>query len=198
MPDSHTTSTADEVTRMLTAIEAGEKISTDELLPMVYQELRKLAQSRISSLAPGQTLQATALVHEAYLRLSDSDDDGWTGKRHFFAAAAESMRRIMIDRYRMKSAQKRGGDCEHVEFDELALEGVYPNTDLLELNEQLDRMEESHPESAQLVKLRFFAGLSLKETALAMGLTERTAKRRWSFARAWLFNELKQSSTRSQ
>ena len=193
MNDQTDSPSAAQVTKLLTAIESGERVATDELLPLVYKELRKLAQSKLSSLPPGQTLQATALVHEAYLRLSGSDDSGWDSKRHFFAAAAESMRRIVIDRYRKKMTKKRGGGFEHVEFNEMAVEGLEDDVNLAELDEALDELEAEHPEAAQLVKLRFFAGLPQKEAALAMGLSERTAKRRWAFARAWLFQELRQN-----
>lgn len=176
---------------MITAIESGDRVASEELLPLVYEALRKLARSRVANLPAGQTLQATALVHEAYLRLADSDGDGWSGKGHFFAAAAESMRRIIIDNIRKKRSKKHGGEFQRVEFDELKLHGVSSDEELLELNEWLLRLRESHPEAAQVVNLRFFAGLTLKETALAMGMAERTVKRRWAFARAWLYREMK-------
>ncbi len=182
---------ASKVTQMITAIESGDRVASEELLPLVYEALRKLARSRVANLPAGQTLQATALVHEAYLRLADSDGDGWSGKGHFFAAAAESMRRIIIDNIRKKRSKKHGGEFQRVEFDELKLHGVSSDEELLELNEWLLRLRESHPEAAQVVNLRFFAGLTLKETALAMGMAERTVKRRWAFARAWLYREMK-------
>jgi len=192
MSDFHANSeSAAQVTQMLTAIERGERVSSEELLPLVYEELRKLARSRMAGQMEGQTLQATALVHEAYVRLAKSDSDGWDGKGHFFAAAAESMRRIVIDGIRKKATKKHGGEFQKVELDEFQIDGITDNDQLLAVNEALSRLEESNPEAAKLVKLRFFAGLSLSESAMAMGLAERTAKRRWSFARAWLYREIK-------
>jgi len=176
---------------ILSAIERGERVSSEELLPLVYDELRKLARSKMANQPAGQTLQATALVHEAYVRLAKSDSDGWDGKGHFFAAAAESMRRIVIDNIRRKATKKHGGEFQKVELDEFQIEGVADDDQLMAVNEALDQLEESNPEAAKLVKLRFFAGLTLAEAAMAMGLAERTAKRRWAFARAWLYREIK-------
>lgn len=183
------------VSQILTCLERGERASSEELLPLVYQELRKLARSRMAAQPPGQTLQATALVHEAYVRLAHSDSEGWEGKGHFFAAAAESMRRIVIDNIRRKSTRKRGGEYQMVELDEFDIEGVADDEPLLAVNDALEKLEASNEEAAQLVKLRFFAGLTLPETALALGMSERTAKRRWAFARAWLFREINREET---
>ena len=190
-PSEESISRPDQVTMILSAIENGERVSSEELLPLVYDELRKLARSRMASQPAGQTLQATALVHEAYVRLAKSDSEGWDGKGHFFAAAAESMRRIVIDNIRRKATKKHGGEYQKVELDEFQVEGVADDDQLLAVNDALDRLEGSNPEAAKLVKLRFFAGLTLAEASMAMGLSERTAKRRWAFARAWLYREIK-------
>lgn len=180
-----------QVTQLLTSIDRGGRGSSEELLPLVYEQLRKLARFRLASQSQAQTLQATALVHEAYVRLSKSDDGGWDGKAHFFAAAAESMRRIVIDNIRRKASQKHGGRYQKVELDEFKIDGVSSDDQLLAVNEALDRLRACNEEAAELVKLRFFAGLTLSEAAQAMEMAERTAKRRWAFARAWLYRELR-------
>jgi RNA polymerase sigma factor (TIGR02999 family) len=182
-----------EVTRILSAIEQGEPHAADQLLPLVYEELRRLAAQKLAQEAPGQTLQATALVHEAYLRLVDADAARrWDSRGHFFAAAAEAMRRILVDSARRRHAQKRGGDLERIDLPELA--GVSDDAiDLLALDEALTRLEALHPQKAQVVKLRFFAGFSLEETAQLLGIARATAQRNWAFARAWLFGQLNQS-----
>lgn len=195
MTEPETSDPSSKVTMMLTALERGERVSSEELLPLVYDELRKLARSRMASQPAGQTLQATALVHEAYMRLAKSDSEGWDGKGHFFAAAAESMRRIVIEGIRKKATKKHGGEYQKVELDEFKIEGVADDQQLLAVNDALDQLDKSNGEAAKLVKLRFFAGLTLSEAAMAMGLAERTAKRRWAFARAWLFREIQRDQT---
>ncbi|CAN5423297.1 ECF-type sigma factor [soil metagenome] len=181
------------VTRILSAIDAGDSRASSELLPLVYQELRKLADARLRNEKPGQTLQATALVHEAYLRLVGSDDQGatkWDGRGHFFAAAAEAMRRILIDRARERGSLKRGGalNREALDSQSLALDDV--PIEILDLDEALTQLAAAEPKKAELVKLRFFAGMSLSQAASAMGISDATADRYWAFARAWLFNKL--------
>jgi RNA polymerase sigma factor (TIGR02999 family) len=182
-----------EVTRILSRVEHGEAQAAEQLLPLVYEELRKLASQRLANEKPGQTLQATALVHDAYLRLLGVDHpQHWNGRGHFFAAAAEAMRRILIENARRKQRVKHGGLHERVELAELqiASDGLEPSVDLLALDEALTRLESLDPTKAKLVKLRFFAGLTLEEAAAALDLSPATADRYWAFARAWLFREL--------
>jgi RNA polymerase sigma factor (TIGR02999 family) len=176
-----------EVSRLLDAAVAGDRAAAADLLPVVYDELRKLAAVRLAAESPDQTLQATALVHEAYLRLVGSADGArWDGRGHFFAAAAEAMRRILVDAARRKATLKHGGDLDRLELEpDLAAAGE-PREDLVALDEALDRLAAEDPLKAELVKLRYFAGLSLSEAATALGLSERTAGRHWAFARAWL------------
>jgi RNA polymerase sigma factor (TIGR02999 family) len=180
-----------DVTRILTAIEQGDPKAAKQLLPLVYEELRKLAAQKLAQEKPGQTLQATALVHEAYLRLVGSNDPGWNSRGHFFAAAAEAMRRIVLDRARDKRTLKRGGAAQQVEIDLGNIPDEAPNVDLLALNEALEQLEGDEPVCANLVKLRFFAGLGQREAAEALGLPRRTADRHWAFARAWLYDRLR-------
>ncbi len=179
-----------EVTRILDAIERGDGRAVDELLPAVYQELRQLAAQKLSRERPGQTLQATALVHEAYLRLLDAGDQGWKGKTRFFAAAAEAMRRILIENARRKRRLKRGGDRQREDVDEaeIAIEG--PSEDLLALDEALVRLEAADKIKADLVKLRYFAGLTLEQAAEVLEISPSTAKRHWAYARAWLYKAI--------
>lgn len=179
-----------DVTRILTAIEQGDARAADELLPVVYEELRRLAAAKMSQEPPGHTLQATALVHEAYIRLVGSQDQDWSGRTHFFAAAAEAMRRILIDNARRKLRLKRGGGRQKIGLTdaEPAIEG--PSDDLIALDEALDRLAEMDKTKADLVKLRYFAGLTLEQTAGVLNLPERTAKRYWAHARAWLHREV--------
>lgn len=179
-----------EVTEILNALSHGDSASADELMPMVYEELRRLAASRMAGEAPGQTLQATALVHEAWMRLSDGNDQQWDGRGHFFAAAAEAMRRILVENARRKKALKRGGDVEHTEFDELDIVGESDDEELLVVHEALDELGREEPVVAELVKLRFFAGLKIDEAALALGISKSTAIRHWQYARAWLFDAI--------
>ncbi len=183
----------EHITQILNAIAAGDPQAADRLLPLVYQELRRLARSHMMQERAGHTLQATALVHEAYLRLVDDGATRWDGRGHFFAAAAEAMRRILIEHARRKQAVKRGGANQRVELnDELPAiscpcDGI---DDLLALNEALDRLAAEDAALAELVKLSFFAGLSLDEAATALGISRATAYRRWAFARAWLHHAM--------
>jgi RNA polymerase sigma factor (TIGR02999 family) len=184
-------SSMSEVTQILCALEAGDPRAASELLPLVYDELRKLAAARLANEKPGQTLQPTALVHEAYLRLvGDGQPRDWNGRAHFFAAAAEAMRRILINRARDKHRLKRGGDRRRVNLDVFADPATAPDADLLELDDALDRLATSRPQAAELVKLRFYAGLTLREAAAALGQSTRSADRLWAFARAWLIDAL--------
>ncbi len=181
-----------DVTRILSAIEHGDPKAAEGLLPLVYDELRKLAARKLTQEKPGQTLQATALVHEAYLRLvGPVGDQHWDGRGHFFAAAAEAMRRILVDRARDRRRLKRGGDARrrHLDLDGLARDDAPPD-DLLDLDDALTALAREDPLGADLVKLRAFAGLTLGEAARALGLPRRTADLYWAFARAWLFDAL--------
>jgi RNA polymerase sigma factor (TIGR02999 family) len=175
---------------MLEAIEQGDPKAAAELLPLVYEELRRLAQWRMSQEPPGQTLQATALVHEAWLRLVGDGNDNWEGRRHFFAAAAEAMRRILIDNARRKQAVRHGGGLRRTELDDLQLAAGAPDDELLAVDEALETFSKQDPRKAELVKLRYFVGLTLEEAANTLGLSERTAKRDWAYARAWLYREI--------
>jgi RNA polymerase sigma factor (TIGR02999 family) len=180
-----------DVTRILSAIEQGDPSAAGQLLPLVYDELRLLAAHRLSQEQPGQTLQATALVHEAYLRLVGAEPvRHWDSRRHFFAAVAEAMRRILIDRARDKRRLKRGGAWRRLRLEEIDLSVAEPPDDLLALDEALQKLAGEDPLCAELVKLRFFAGLKLEEAAAALGLARRTADRYWAFARSWLYDEL--------
>jgi RNA polymerase sigma factor (TIGR02999 family) len=176
-----------EVTQILADLAQGDAHAAGQLLPLVYEELRKLAAARLAQEAPGNTLTATALVHEAYLRLvGPADAARWDSHGHFFAAAAEAMRRILVDHARRKAAARRGGGLARLELDPDLAAASEPRGDLLALDEALDRLALEHPLHAEVVKLRYFAGLSLPETAAALGLSERTAGRHWAYARAWL------------
>jgi RNA polymerase sigma factor (TIGR02999 family) len=180
-----------DITRILSAMEQGDPSAAGQLLPLVYDELRQLAAHRLAGERPGQTLQATALVHEAYLRLVGAGQaPHWEGRRHFFAAAAEAMRRILIDRARDRHRLKRGGHWRRLRLDEIDLSVAEPPDDLPALDEALQKLAREDPLCAELVKLRFFAGLELGEAAAALGVARRTADRYWAFARAWLYDEL--------
>jgi RNA polymerase sigma factor (TIGR02999 family) len=183
-----------DVTRILSAIEQGDPQAGEQLLPLVYDELRQLAAAKLAQETPGQTLQATALVHEAYLRLVGSEAaPSWDSRGHFFAAAAEAMRRILIDQARRKHSQKRGGELRRVELDAgalLAAPDDQPADDLLALDEALQQLESEEPLKARLVKLRYFTGLSLPDAAEALGVSLATAKRHWVYARAWLYGKV--------
>ena len=180
-----------EVTRILSAMEAGDPTAADELLPLVYDQLRRLAAQRLAREKPGQTLDATGLVHEAYLRLVDVKQvQHWDSRRHFFAAAAEAMRRILLNRARDKRRLKRGGGRQKLELDLASLALDSPGDELIDLDEALDKLAGEDQVLADLVKLRFFAGLSTAEAAEALGVARRTADRYWAYARAWLYHEL--------
>jgi RNA polymerase sigma factor (TIGR02999 family) len=179
-----------EVTRILDAIQRGDSKAADTLLPLVYDELRQLAAQRMAQEAPGQTLQATALVHEAWLRLGGDDQPGWQNRAHFFAAAAEAMRRILIDKARRKNYLRHGGGAERVNLDGLDLAASVDDEQLLALNEALDHLAAHDAVKAQVVKLRFFAGLTNEQVARVLSVSEPTVKRHWAYARAWLFREM--------
>jgi RNA polymerase sigma factor (TIGR02999 family) len=182
-----------EVTQLLNAIDAGDSRAAEELLPLVYAELRKLAAARMSALPPGQTLQATALVHEAYVRLIGPGPQEWNSRGHFFSAAAEAMRRILVERARQKASQKRGGGLKRVDLDSVDV-AMDSNSDVvLALDEALQRYALKDPQGAELIKLRFFIGAPNHQAAAILGIPERTAKRTWAFARAWLMREIQKS-----
>jgi RNA polymerase sigma factor (TIGR02999 family) len=183
-----------DVTRILSAIEQGDPLAAEQLLPLVYDELRKLAAQRMAQEKPGQTLQATALVHEAYVRLVDVDRaQHWDGREHFFAAAAEAMRRILVEQARRKRSTKHGGNARQVSLDDLAISGDAPSEDLLALDEALRELEQHDPSAASLVKLRCFDGLTHQQAAKSIGITRRAADRVWALARAWLYRRVHDS-----
>ncbi|MCA9170530.1 MAG: sigma-70 family RNA polymerase sigma factor [Planctomycetales bacterium] len=182
-----------DVTEILAKIESGDSAATDQLLPVVYQQLRDLARSKLRHERPDHTLQATALVHEAYLRLignRSQDDCPWDSRGHFFAAAAEAMRRILIESIRQKKSLKRGGDLERIELNSAVLDTELPDERLLALDSALDRLQELDPVKANVVKLRIFSGLTKAETAKTLDISARTVDRYWNFARAWLISEM--------
>ena len=179
-----------EVTRILTAIERGDAKSTDELMPVVYNELRRMAAHKMANEPAGHTLQPTALVHEAWLKLVAPPAQSWQNRAHFFGAAAEAMRRILIARARRKNRQRRGSGTAHLDVDEIEIASPAPDDQLLALNDALDRFAKLEPQQAELVKLRYFVGMKIPEAAEILGISEATAKRWWAYARAWLFNEI--------
>jgi RNA polymerase sigma factor (TIGR02999 family) len=180
-----------EVTLILSALAQGDPHAGDQLLPLVYDELRRLAAQKLAREAPGQTLQATALVHEAYLRLVGPEPaPPWNGRGHFFAAAAEAMRRILVENARRKSRLKHGRGRQRLDLDSACLVAAAPSLDLLALDEALARLAQAEPAKAELVKLRFFAGLTMPEAAAALDISLATAERYWTFARSWLYAEL--------
>lgn len=178
------------VTRILNAIEQGDARAIDELLPAVYLELRQLAARKLSHEQPGQTLQATALVHEAYIRLVGAEAQNWKSRSHFFAAAAEAMRRILIENARRKQRLKRGGGQQRVDFQEAELAIKEPSEDVIAIDEALTKLAEEDRMVAELVKLRYFAGLTIEQVAEVLGISRRTADRYWAYARAWLYREI--------
>jgi RNA polymerase sigma factor (TIGR02999 family) len=181
-----------QVTRILSRIESGDPTAAEKLLPLIYDELRKLAAARLAREQPGQTLQATALVHDAYIRLVDTDQSPhWDSRGHFFAAAAEAMRRILVESARRRKSVKHGGECVPLDLDAALVVGSEPRHDLLEVNELVEQLSVADPRAAELVKLRFFAGLTGDEAAEVMGISPRSADLLWAFARAWLFEKLK-------
>src|SRR6266568_990095 len=179
-----------QVTQVLERVEQGDAKAAEELLPLVYEELRKLAASRMAQEAAGNTLQPTALVHEAWLRLVGAPEQDWNSRNHFFMAAARAMRRILIERARQKARLKRGGDQQRVPLEELDLATNADSETLLLVEEAMERLANADPVKARLVELRFFTGLSLAEAAQVLGVSEPTAKRYWAYARAWLFKEI--------
>ena len=179
-----------EVTPVLMAVQRGESQAAEGLLPLVYGELRRLAAWHLANERPGQTLQATALVHEAYLRLTGNEDPLWNGRRHFFGAAAEAMRRILVENARRKKRLKHGGHLERVDLDSVDLPSPMPDDELLALDEALDRLAAVDARAAELVKLCFFVGLTQEQAAKHLEVSIATVERTWSFARAWLFREI--------
>jgi RNA polymerase sigma factor (TIGR02999 family) len=179
-----------DVPRILDALQRGDRQAADQLLPLVYDELRKLAAARMANESAGHTLQPTALVHEAWLRLVGQDNPKFAGRAHFFAAAAEAMRRILIDRARRKHARRHGGGQVRVDIEQIDL--ASPDTDdrLLAINEALDKLAAQDPVEAQLVKLRYFAGMTTEEASSILGISPRTARNYWAHARTWLYNEI--------
>jgi len=180
-----------EVTQLLTAVEQGDVTAAERLLPLVYDELRRLAAHKLAQEAPGQTLQATALVHEAYLRLVGREDRQWRNSAHFFAAGAQAMRRILVDNARRKLADAHGGGWQRVNVDEIQLATEMPPEQLLVVDEALERFGQVYPQAAELVRLRFYTGVSQQQAADMLGVSRRTADRLWEFARAWLFTEIR-------
>ena len=183
-----------EATQLLVAIESGDPSAANQLLPLVYEELRRLAASKMAHEMAGHTLQPTALVHEAWLRLVAHETPQFKNRAHFFAAAAEAMRRILIDRARRRRAVRHGGGQQRVEFEELELPFPTDDDQLLAVNEALDKLAAVQPIEAELVKLRYFVGLTHDETAEALGISVRTAKYYWAHARAWLFREISEAA----
>jgi RNA polymerase sigma factor (TIGR02999 family) len=180
-----------ETTRILHAIGQGDRRAAEELLPLVYDELRKLAAQRLAHEAPGQTLQATALVHEAWMRLTEGDPVSFDNRGHFFAAAAEAIRRILIERARKRNALKRGAGLRPVDLDHANVAMETDDETLVVVDEALQKLEREQPPAAELVKLRFFAGMTNAEACLVLKISERTAKRYWTFARTWLYQEIR-------
>jgi RNA polymerase sigma factor (TIGR02999 family) len=180
-----------DVTRILSAIEKGDPSAAAELLPLVYEELRKLAAARLAQEKPGQTLQATALVHEAYVRLvAGHEERHWKSRGHFFVAAAEAMRRLLVENARRKGRQKRGGEFQRQSISVDAVAGAAPNAELLAVDEALDKLETTNRTAAELVKLRYFAGCTIPEAAEKLGISPRRADQIWAYARSWLMAEI--------
>jgi RNA polymerase sigma factor (TIGR02999 family) len=189
-----------DVTQIMSDMERGNSGAAHKLLPLVYNELRQLAAARLAQETPGQTLQATALVHDAYLRLIgpiDSESKHWDNRGHFFAAAAEAMRRILVEQARRKSRLKRGGARKRIDLDSACAVSEAPSIDLLALDEALSKLATNQPDKAELVKLRFFAGLTMPEAAAAMGISLATAERYWTFARNWLYAQMAEDRSHS-
>ena len=187
-----------DVTRILSAIEQGDPKAPEQLLPLVYDELRKLAAQRLARESPGQTLQATALVHETYLRLIGSESPSWNSQGHFFSAAAEAMRRILIENARRKRTEKHAGDRKRIELDGVDVPEDAPPQDILAVDEALSRLAVEDPVKSELVKLRYFGGLSVEDAGRVLGISRATADRYWAYARAWLFSELSDADSRER
>ena len=182
-----------DVTRILNAIESGDTKAAGELLPVVYQELRRIAAHKMGGESAGHTLQATALVHEAWLRLVDSNEVGWQNRAHFFAAAAEAMRRILVEHARRKQSQKRGAGAGREELNESVLVLTAPPDELLAVHEALNTLAAEDPQAAQLVKLRYFVGMTMDEAASGLAIPKRTAESIWTYARVWLHREIRRN-----
>jgi RNA polymerase sigma factor (TIGR02999 family) len=182
-----------DVTRILRSVESGDAKAADELLPLVYQELRKLATYKMVNEAPDHTLQPTALVHEAWLRLVGAEQQTWQNRAHFFGAAAEAMRRILIDRARRKRAMRHGGGQQRVDVDHIEIAAPAEDDQLLAINDALDRLATHDKQKADLVKLRYFVGMTIEEAAQILAISDPTAKRYWAYARAWLYTEIERS-----
>ncbi len=180
----------DDITQILEAADAADPKGAEQLLPLVYEELRRLAAARMANERPGQTLQATALVHEAYLRLIGDGARTWQNRRHFFAAAAEAMRHILVDRARRKAAARHGGELIRIDLDAVCVASATADETVIRISDALERLAARDRDAAELVKLRFFAGFTSAEAAELLGVSDRTAKRLWAYARAWLFKEL--------
>jgi RNA polymerase sigma factor (TIGR02999 family) len=179
-----------DVTRILQSMESGDAQAADELLPLVYGELRKLAASKMANESPNQTLQPTALVHEAWLRLTGNENVKWNGRAHFFGAAAEAMRRILIDNARRKQALRHGGDQQRLDVDDIEIAAPGKEEELLAINDALEEFAKIDPQKAELVKLRYFVGLKVEETAEVLGISVPTAIRWWNYSRAWLYQKI--------
>jgi RNA polymerase sigma factor (TIGR02999 family) len=190
LPNTHETQT-NSLTQILESAQQGDSAASAELLPLVYAELRRLAASRLAQERPGQTLQPTALVHEAWLRLVTTEPKQWNGRNHFFGAAALAMRRILVEKARRKRRLKHGGELQRVEIEEIDLPSPMPDDEILALDEALDKLAQVDPEAAQLIQLCFFCGLTQAEAGEQLGISRATAERTWSFARAWLFKEIR-------
>jgi RNA polymerase sigma factor (TIGR02999 family) len=181
----------EQVAQILDAVGAGDPQAAEKLLPLVYEELRRLAAAKLAQERPGQTLQATALVHEAWLRLNLRGQEQWKGRRHFFTAAAEAMRRILVENARRKRRLKHGGELQRVDIVDVELPTSMPDDELLALDEALEKLSAANPRGANLVKLCFFTGLTQAQAAEELGISVATAERTWTFAQAWLFREMK-------
>jgi RNA polymerase sigma factor (TIGR02999 family) len=183
-----------EITRILTAVQQGDSGAANELLPLVYEELRRIAAAKMAHEAAGQTLQPTALVHEAWLRLGGESQPAWQNRAHFFAAAGEAMRRILIDRARRRARVRHGGQLEKVDVAEVEIAAPEDDERLLAIHEHLDELAQQDPTKADVVKLRFFVGLGEREIAEALGVTERTVERHWAYAKAWLLDAIRRAN----
>ncbi|HXS67548.1 MAG TPA: sigma-70 family RNA polymerase sigma factor [Candidatus Polarisedimenticolia bacterium] len=179
-----------EVTRILQSLDSGDAKAADELLPLVYEELRKLAAAKMAHESPNQTLQPTALVHEAWLRLTGKEDVKWNGRAHFFGAAAEAMRRILVDNARRKRAVRHGGDRQRLNVEDIEIAAPEKEAELLAINESLEKLAALDKQKAELVKLRYFVGLTIEESAAVLGVSVPTANRWWTYARAWLYEQI--------
>ncbi|HMP83083.1 MAG TPA: ECF-type sigma factor [Verrucomicrobiota bacterium] len=181
-----------DITLMLQAVARGERQASSDLLPLVYEELRRLAAARMTHEQPGQTLQPTAIVHEAWLRLVGDGDRNWENRAHFFAAAAEAMRPILIENARRKSRLKRGGGMQRLDIEDVDLEAASPDDKVLLIDEAIVQLEAEDPEKARIVVMKFFGGMTNQEVAASLGVTERTVERQWAYARAWLFRKIRE------